>query len=355
MKESVKTIVIVGMFFVISAGLLVGLGNALLPLSFSFALAYFTFPMILRLEARGLKRSVSVIGIFAIISVLAIAIFILVVPALIDEAKVFFKELPKFANLAFGNFETLLNNFGFNFDLSSQGIKELFTEYATSISGDVFKSISQLMKSVFSNFFSALLVVLNLFLIPVFFYFLINDFEGISRQSKDLLPPAWRPKISHYVYQSNIVLSGYIRGQLLVAVILATLYAIGLSIVGVRFGLLIGISTGLLSIIPYAGSLLGFASAITISFANFTGFSNILGVLAVFAVVQGLEGIVITPRLVGNKVGLGVLPTMLAIIIGGNLFGFYGMIIAIPSAAILKLVVIDLLREYKSLRIYQGG
>lgn len=307
------------------------------------------------MEARGLKRSYSVIGVFVLFAVFAISVLTLIVPVLIEDVKIFFNELPKSTNQALGNLKVFLGYVGYEVDFSSQGIKEILNDFATSISGDFVKSISQIIKNAFANFFSALLVVLNLFLIPVFFYFLINDFELISSKSSEFLPLSWRPKIRHYVYQGNIVLSGYIRGQLSVALILAVLYAFGFSIAGVRFGLLIGLSTGLLSIIPFVGSLLGFATAMTISLANFSGFANLAGVLFVFVAVQALEGILITPKLVGNKVGLGVLPTMLAIIIGGNLFGFFGMIIAIPTAAILKLIFTDLHEEYKSLTFYKGN
>jgi predicted PurR-regulated permease PerM len=148
------------------------------------------------------------------------------------------------------------------------------------------------------------------------------------------------------------VLSGYIRGQLLVAAILSLLYGIGLAVVGLRFGFAIGFLAGWLSVIPYVGFSFGFLTSMMIGIANYQGVGQLMGVVAVFLVVQGLEGTVITPKLVGNKVGLSALATMLSLIIGGNLFGLVGMLIAIPVAGTLKIVLVDIKDEYTKLDFY---
>jgi len=182
----------------------------------------------------------------------------------------------------------------------------------------------------------------------------VNDFEKIANGLKSFVPPAYLPKLKHYAKLSNTVLSGYIRGQLMVALILGVLYAIGLSLVGLKFGLLIGLLAGLISIIPYAGFTIGFATALFVGLANFTGWGPIVGIAAVFTAVQALESTVITPNLVGDKVGLSAFATMLALIIGGNLFGLVGMIIAIPLAAIAKAILSELKEEYKKLEFYKS-
>jgi predicted PurR-regulated permease PerM len=162
-----------------------------------------------------------------------------------------------------------------------------------------------------------------------------------------------RPRLNHYLTLSNRVLSGYIRGQLIVAFILGMLYSAGLMIVGLRFGLLIGIVTGFISIIPYAGFTLGFVAALMVAITHASGWGVIFGVIAVFLTVQALEGTVITPKFVGNQVGLSSLATLLALIVGGNVFGLTGIILAIPTAAVLKSILWDLKDEYQKLDIYQ--
>ncbi len=353
-SQSIKTLFVLGSAGLIAFAILLGLGNALMPLLIAFGLAYLSFPLIKGLEKRGIQRSHAVVGVFSSIALLLIMILLLVVPSLIADARQFFQELPQTSAVAIEKVEQLAGTFGYSVDISKQGLKELLVEHSSAVSGEFLKSSSNFLKGIFANFIHGLLFLLNLLLIPLFFFHLVNQYESISREAQDLVPIPWRAKLNQYVRLTNTVLSGYVRGQMLVAMLLAVLYGFGFWVIGLRFGLLIGIGTGLLSIIPFVGSLLGFAAAMAIALANFTGFGTVVGVAAVFAVVQALEGLVITPKLVGDKVGLGILSTMLALIVGGNLFGFAGMIVAIPVAAVLKSVLKDLKAEYRALSFYRG-
>ena len=354
MYPSAKLIFIIGFVGATSALVLFGLGGALVPLLIAFGLAYLNYPLIRAMEKRGLARHYAVSGVFALITVVLVILLILVIPGLVEDTKRFLNELPQTSAVAIDKVEQISTQFGFPIEISKQGLKEFLTEHASDISGDFLKSSSLFLGGIFSNFFSALLAILNLFLIPLFFFHLINRYESLLGSVYDLVPQPWRRQFSRYIQLANTVLTGYIRGQLLVALILAFLYAIGLSAIGLQFGILIGLATGLLSVIPYVGSILGFCAAMAIALANYSGFGSISLVILVFVIVQALEGIVITPKLVGDKVGLSALSTMLALIIGGNLFGVAGMIIAIPMAAILKNVLLDLKREYRSLKFFNG-
>ncbi len=354
MNQSAKTFFIIGISATIAFTLLLGLGNTLMPLIIAFGLAYLSFPLIQEIEKRGIRRSYAVAGVFSSIAAVLILILLLVIPNLISDARQFFHELPQTSAVAVEKVEYIASTFGYSLDISKQGLKDFLIEHSSAVSGEFLKSSSNFLKGIFSNFIHGILVILNLCLIPLFFFHLANRYESISKEAKDLVPVPWRPKLSQYAQLTNTVLSGYVRGQMLVAMILAVLYGFGFWIIGLKFGLLIGIVTGLLSIIPFVGSILGFAAAMTIALANFTGLGTVVAVAVVFCIVQGLEGLVITPKLVGDKVGLGVLSTMLALIIGGNLFGFAGMIVAIPVAAVLKSILRDLRSEYQTLNIYKG-
>lgn len=134
--------------------------------------------------------------------------------------------------------------------------------------------------------------------------------------------------------------------------ILSILYGFGLWATGLKFGLIIGLISGMISIIPYAGFTLGFLAAIIMGVANFTGVDTLVGIIIVFAIVQVLEGFIITPKLVGDKVGLSPFVTILVLIIGGNLFGLLGMLLAIPVGAIAQALLQDLLKEYKKSNLY---
>jgi predicted PurR-regulated permease PerM len=354
MNQSLKTVSIIGLACILSLVLIVGLGGTLLPLLIAFGFAYLSFPLISKIEKRGLPRGVAVAGVFSGVVAFWVLVAFLVLPGLVADGRQFFRELPEAAAVSIDRVEQFANSFGFKIEISKQGLKDFLNENTSAISGDMVQSTSKFLGGLFSNFFRALLFALNLLLIPLFFFHLINQYESIANETRDLVPLPWRPKVKQYVELSNTVLSGYLRGQVSVAAILAVLYATGFTIVGLRFGALIGFATGCLSFIPYVGSIFGFATACAVALANFSGAGPLVGVVIVFIIVQGLEGLVITPKLVGNKVGLGVLSTMLALIIGGNLFGFVGMIIAIPLAAIMKSLLQDLRQEYRKLKFYRG-
>jgi Predicted permease len=261
------------------------------------------------------------------------------------------KELPKNTSVAIDKIEEISKKLGIKIDFSRNNVQRYIKNNINKVSGSLLKGISKGVIGTFTSIVNWLIAILNLFLIPVFFFYVINDFEQIINEIKSYIPDFILPKLTHYIHLINDVLHGYIRGQLMVALILAGLYATGLSIVGLKFGILIGIISGLISVIPYAGFTLGFLAAIVTGLANNTGLGPIFGIVTVFTIVQLLEGFVITPKLVGNKVGLSSFATMLALIIGGNLLGLFGMLIAIPAAAILKSIVIDLKEEFHSFQL----
>ncbi len=332
---------------------IIGLADALIPLFLSFGLAYMLFPVIKKLEHKGCKRVYAVTGVLISTVLVLMLISLLVIPNLIIDGKHFFNELPHTSIRAVEKVEFMAKEFGYELDLSKQGIKSLINDHISSLSTGVLKSFSVAVKGVFSSIVGWILAILNILLVPLFFFYVINDYEKICYEIQSFVPKSILPKIEQYSIKCNTVLSGYIRGQILVALILSLLYAVGFSIIGLKFGLLIGLLTGLISIIPYAGFLLGFIAAMSVSLANYNGVGAIIGVVCVFVVIQMTEGFLITPKLVGKKVGLSSFATILALIIGGNLLGMFGMLLAIPLAAIAKSIIAELRLEYHSTKIYE--
>ena len=342
-------IILFALTFIITV--IIGLGGALFPLILAFGLAYLLFPLIKAIEKRGFKREYAILSVFLLNCILVCLFAVILFPRIFEELKFFITELPQTSAKTVEKIEMLFQKFGVTLDISKQGLKEYLDEHSNAIP----ENITKFLKGIFSNFANIVLISLNFILLPLFFFHIIINFEHISKELKSLIPLNWLEKFNEYVRLSDTILSGYIRGQILVATILAALYSIGFSIVGLRFGLLIGILTGLLSIIPYVGPVFGFVCAIIITMTNFTGFGPVVSLIVVFAVIQALESFIITPKLVGDKVGLGALSTILALIIGGNLFGFIGMIVAIPLAAIMQKILKDLKAEYVKLNFYRGN
>jgi len=354
MNNTTKTFVISVSLLAILIFVIWGLGKARLPLLLAFGIAYLIFPIIRRLETRGIHRNHAVLGVFLLSTLTSLTMAAILIPGLVADGDAFLQELPSNTARAMEKISGLGASFGFNLNLSQEGIRTFIVDHASEISAGVLKSFSQGFLIAFSDVTKWLLNVLSFFLIPLFFFYIINDYEKIQKDINSFIPPAVKPRLNHYLKLCNDVLSGYIRGQLMVALVLAFMYALGLTLVGLKFGFLIGFVSGLLVIIPYAGFTLGFTAAILMTFATNGGSGLFAGVVIVYLLNQALESFVITPRLVGEQVGLSALATMLALIIGGNLAGLVGMLVAIPTAAIMKSILADLKKEYRQLEMFKG-
>lgn len=347
MNTSRNSLLAAGAVAILVVLALLGLGNALIPLLISFVLAYLLFPIVLKLERKGFKRQFSVPLVFLGILVFAAGAIALIVPGLISDAAKFLQELPQLSLRAIDKLEQLTVTFGYPLELSRQEVSEFVLAQASELSTETIRAFTLSLRGAFSDVFDWGLTVLSFFLLPLFFFYVINDYERITREVQALVPEGMQPVLKRYARECDKVLSGYIRGQLCVAGILGVLYGIGLSLTGLRFGLLIGITTGLLSIVPYAGFTFGIITALMVALANFDGPATLVGVAAVFLVVQLADGLFITPKMVGDNVGLSALATLLSLIVFGNLLGLVGMFLAIPSAAMVKFLVRDLRDEYQ--------
>ena len=342
-----------GLFLVLAA-LVYGLGSALGPLVIAFIFSYLTYPLISKLEKKGLSRAWALSGLLVGATLITFVLLASVGPKLVEDFQSFISQSPKILERTLAKAEALFAKAGYSLDLSKNQLKDLVLSKAQNLPTEVLASIGKSLQTAAGSLAEPILWLLNLFLIPMFYVYLVMDFEKVQRGLSELVPMGWRPKLGRYFKISNTVLNGYLRGQILVACALALLYSFGLSLVGLKFGLLIGLLSGLLSLIPYVGFFIGFSLALAVAISESVGMNTFIGIIAVFSVVQALEGFVITPKLVGNKVGLSAFATVLALIIGGNLFGLLGMFLAIPMAAVLKSLLRELIYEYKRLPFYTG-
>jgi predicted PurR-regulated permease PerM len=196
--------------------------------------------------------------------------------------------------------------------------------------------------------------VANLVLIPVVTFYLMRDWDLLIDGIHDLLPRNLVDRISTLASEIDDVLGAFMRGQLMVMTALGIIYSIGLGLVGLDIAFLIGMGAGLLSIIPYLGSIVGLAVAAGVALFQFHDVFHLLMVLIVFGGGQMAEGMFLTPRLVGDRIGLHPVVVIFAVLAGGQLFGFLGILLALPAAAALNVVVGHARESYRSSSLYQS-
>ena len=343
-KEQVRYWGIAAAVFVLALWLL---GDVLLPFVIGGAIAYFIDPIADRLEAMGLSRMAAT-GVITIASVLLFVIMILmVVPALIAQLIDLIEVLPQL----FRDLRTFVDErFPSLMDRESSAHQMLATigETLKARSGDF-------LQGVLGSVGSAVNVVVLLVIVPVVAVYLLLDWDRMIERIDELLPRDHQPVIRALAKDIDKVLASFVRGMGTVCLILGTYYAVALMIVGLQFGLIVGFIAGLVTFIPYLGALIGGALAIGLAMFQFWGDWVSIGIVgAIFAFGQVIEGNVLTPKLVGGSVGLHPVWLLLALSVFGALFGFVGMLVAVPVAAALGVVARFATAQYMDSRLYRG-
>jgi predicted PurR-regulated permease PerM len=347
MRLDKKTRMILAIFAGLLGLAIWGLGSAKWPVLISFGLAYLFFPIIQKVEKFGIGRQWAIGGVFLISTLVNIGFLIAVIPGVVTDLKAMVSEFPQSVDLAIEQVLRLISWLGIPLQLDNSSIKLYLNQHLQEISSTALNTLTSGFSIAFSGLTKWIFSLVNIFLIPIFFFYFVNDFELIIAEIESFIPPSVRESVHNYINSINQILRGYLRGQLMVALILAVLYSVGLSIVGVRFGFLIGLLTGLLSFIPYVGFLTGLILSLVMALANWSGIPHLIGIAVVFGLIQVLESFLITPKLVGNSVGLSPLIILLALLIGANVLGLFGMLLAVPTAAFFKIVLNDLKEEYQ--------
>lgn len=323
------------------------LGDVLLPFILGGAIAYFLDPVADRLERMGWSRAAAV----ALITVFAILLFIvmvlLVVPALISQAADLFDTAPTlFANLRdflVARFPDLVDSES-TLRQSLVAVGERVQEYG-----------GKLLETALSSAASIINVVLLFVIVPVVAVYLLLDWDNMVARIDELLPRDHAPVIRQLARDIDRTLASFIRGMGTVCLILGTYYAVALMLAGLQFGLVVGFIAGLITFIPYVGALVGGALAVGLALFQFWGeWLQIALVALIFIVGQVIEGNLLTPKLVGSSVGLHPVWLLLALSVFGSLFGFVGMLVAVPVAAVLGVVARFATRQYLDSMLYRG-
>lgn len=327
--------------------------DVLFPLFVAFGLAFACAPIVDWLHRKGVPRTVAVIGILVALVGLFALLIIAVVPALIGEMQGFIQDLPRLVPAALERLSQFAGGYGVTVPNSVHGVAERISTYVQQkASMQALNPMVSAARQIFTGVAGILIAFLNMLIVPIFFFFVCRDFEKTRSYVHQLVPPRHQAYAAKLAGRIEDVLSGYIRGQLLVAAILGVVFSIALSLLGIRFGLFIGILAGFLNIVPYLGQAVGLTLSLLMALVDFEGFQKIFMIAGVFVVTNFLEGHFISPKIVGDRVGLTPLWAILALIVGGKIAGIAGMILAVPTAGVAKVLFREVLLKYKSSVFY---
>lgn len=340
-----------GIALVVFVALLVLLKGILLPFVAGMAIAYLLDPVCDRLERMGTSRTLATSIVTAIFAVVVILLLLLIVPLAIKQAVDFLGSLPDFIARTHDRLVPFLAQLQQRFDLPDAA--EL-SDIARQRFGTALSWLAGLLEGVVGQGLALANLLSLIFITPVVTFYLLRDWDRLVARLDDLLPRDHAAVIRQQAGLANQSLAGFARGQSMVCLTLALYYSISLTIVGLPFGTVVGLAAGLLTFIPYVGSLTGFVVSMAIAIGQFDHTWPIVVTALIFLIGQVLEGNFLTPKLVGDRVGLHPVWIIFALLAGGALFGFVGLLLAVPVAALIGVLVRFSIAQYRASRLYLG-
>lgn len=334
---------------VVLLGALYLLAPILAPFVAAAILAYICNPLVGRLCVWNVPRTFAVILVMLGLVLSFVALLLIMLPLLQKEIALLMVRAPEWLETARVRLLPLLQQwFGINLEWDVQALKNLLLTHWQSAGGVVAKLLPWLESG--GDLLFGLLV--NLLLIPVAMFYLLRDWNDIIQRVDHMIPRHWHTQVADIASEVDGVLAEFLRGQLSVMLLMSVFYVAALWLVGMEFALPIGIVAGLLVFVPYLGMVLGLGLATFAAAMQFTALSDVALVWAVFGAGQLLEGMVVTPWLVGERIGLHPLAVIFALLAFGQLFGFFGVLLALPLAAILLVVLRHSRERYLSSEMY---
>lgn len=341
----VLMLVAVGFFYLIR--------SIFIPFLLALILAYFLDPAVDWMEEKRLSRDLSVGIVFGLFLLVAALLLGFLVPTIKAELVSLNKSLPGYVDTLYRMIpKPVFEWMGITGEQDLQGLFDKVLAGARNLSFDLVNQVVVFLSKAFGSTLRFFLALLGYFIIPLYLFYLLRDFDHLKDAIIDLLPSGIRGRSVSLGQEINVVLGGFIRGQLTVCMILGILYSLGLMMIGIDMPFVIGLVSGIGFIIPYLGTLIGVVVAGTMALVKFHDLLHPLLVIGLFSAVQALEGTVITPRIVGNRVGLHPLATILAVLIGGELFGFLGLLLAVPVAASVNVLLKHGVGRYRQTELY---
>jgi predicted PurR-regulated permease PerM len=356
MQKNTKILLTVALLLVsLTAFLLYNSSTVFLQLFIAFALAYVLDPAVEFLERKGVSRVISILIVFSTALVACTGFTVFMAVSISGELSNMQINLPAYAQHLYEMTPATIKSY---LGIETPGklafrLNELLQQ-ARGVAPDLIKPVLTFLQQAFSSTIGLILAILGYFIIPVYLFYLLADLPQLKRFVGSFVPERYRTTYTDKLGEVDAVLSGFIRGQLSVCAILAVLYSIGLYVIGIDLAIAIGTLAGITFIIPYVGTVIGIILSVSMAILKFHDLLHPLLCLGWFSLVQGLEGMLITPRVVGKTVGLHPLVAIIALLIGGQIFGLMGMLLAVPVTAVLQVFLRSLAAWYRNSEFYRG-
>ena len=323
--------------------------STLLPFGMAAAVAYFFDPLVRKLQLRGLPRWQSALIVLLAFVIIFAGVLFLVVPILEQQVEELISAVPGWIQGiktdVLPRVDTYLDRFGL-------GDKSQLSESASSYASKALATFGTVLGGILTGGLAVLDLLSLLLVTPVVAFYLLRDWDRVVLEVDSCLPRRHITELRQVFHEIDRTLSGFIRGQALVCAIQATYYGVALTIAGLQFGALVGVLAGILTFIPYVGAVLGLGTALAIAVIQWHDLTHTLIILGVFVLGMALEGNVITPKLVGDRIGLHPVWIIFAVLAGGALFGFSGVLLAVPIAAVIGVLIRFGVAMYRASSLY---
>jgi predicted PurR-regulated permease PerM len=330
------------------------LGPVLAPFVVAGVLAYALTPLVDRLDAAGrgrVPRALVVLLVELLFVLTLVCLVLLVVPVLVKEVPLMREQLPLLFDRLHGTLSPWLAQFGVHIALDLGSLRGQLVDYLNANWSDSFGSLWSSLKLGGSV---ALAVIGSAVLIPVALFYLLLDWKQVVERVLELVPPRARPGVDSFTQEADAVLGQYLRGQLLVMVTMAVFYSVGLALFGLDLAVPIGVFTGLAMFVPYVGFGIGLVLAVIAGLLQFAPLAALAMVGVVYGLGQLLEGFYLTPRFVGERIGLHPLAVIFALLAFGQVLGFVGVLVALPASAVLLVAIRRMRSGYLASQLYHG-
>jgi len=327
---------------ILLVALFVLLGPVLAPFVAAAMIGYVLNPGVDWLTARRIPRTSAVMLIIIATFILIIALLLIVVPILRAEIPLLQQRLPSLLDKIDAILGPWLAQLGLKVQLDSAGVKQMLAEKLAAGSAELGPAF---LSSLKVGGMAVMGWIATIVLVPVVLFYLLLDWHAMLARLALMVPRRWISLVTSMAVEADSLLAQYLRGQLLVMLVLATYYSVALAIAGFDVALPVGLLTGLLVFIPYIGFGIGLLLAVVAAILQFDGLQGLIAIAIIYGCGQVIEGFYLTPRLVGERIGLHPLAVIFALLAFGQLFGFVGILLALPASAILS-VIVKRLREH---------
>lgn len=327
---------------ILLVALFVLLGPVLAPFVAAAMIGYVLNPGVDWLTARRIPRTSAVMLIIIATFILIIALLLIVVPILRSEIPLLQQRLPSLLDKIDAILDPWLAQLGMKVQLDSAGVKQMLAEKLAAGSAELGPAF---LSSLKVGGMAVMGWIATIVLVPVVLFYLLLDWHAMLARLALMVPRRWISVVTSMAVEVDSLLAQYLRGQLLVMLVLATYYSVALAVAGFDVALPVGLLTGLLVFIPYIGFGIGLLLAVVAAILQFDGLQGLIAIAIIYGCGQVIEGFYLTPRLVGERIGLHPLAVIFALLAFGQLFGFVGILLALPASAVLS-VIVKRLREH---------